>query len=53
VLLAGVAPGGVFEATAGRAGGAAGLGPIAERILHFTLDAPGIFLDGVHALENP
>lgn len=53
VIIAGSAPGGVFQVTAGRTGGTKGLSALAERALHLALDAPGMLLDGAHALATP
>jgi RHS repeat-associated protein len=43
-------PGGIFEATAGRAGPQ--LGPVVRRIIQVILDAPGLGLDLVHGAKG-
>lgn len=46
VNLAAALPGGVFEATAGRAGPE--LGSLARRIIQVVLDAPGLAAELIH-----
>jgi RHS repeat-associated protein len=50
VTLAAALPGGIFEATAGRAGPQ--LGPIVRRIIQVVLDAPGLGLELVNGARG-